>query len=980
MESVRRHLVGNTLLARELEIDGSRIRTRGLWLGERQLPITESTELALVLDAARWRHDIESWRWRRSDDAGEARGYATPELDDSGWRVTPHLHPIYDSRYDGHAWFRQKVPLSADAEGEPIVLGLGGMDDEDWGSYRVFVNGRELGSWAGEGRWREPHLIPLAPGDAAYGALRFGGDNLLAVEVARLFRGGGELAHAELEHYFFQGWLIDQFVAVGEPYEVVNDFAVVDVTAESSAVRVSLESGARPGLAAELAYSAAEGGALRKQAVVRNRSDASVRLLDVVFDDLEGSLGAPTKGGRGRPVLASELFLGIEHPAGIAQGEEGRIRLLQLPGRTLEPGESYATAPGVIGRAHAGQTAVQSFAGYILGRRERRSTRTFVYSPLGWTDFTNDADPLPRITEELIDENVSALERLAERGVTFDIYMIDDWYDAHDLAVFNREAFPGGSAPVAARVHAAGLDVGLWSATTRAIWSAHANPAYQASIAGGCERTVDLAELMDADGKWTWDDVFARVSLGEMRFCWAAEPFRSDFSAALRRHVADTAAALLKLDCTALHCTSSAHGHLAGRYSVEPICDSVIGIAESLRAERPDLQIVWYWGFQSPWWLMHGDIQFDKALKLEAASPATSPAPTWRQGVALNTDQAVDHARLVPLELQDSLGVWIGDVAWANRMGKVGWQDAFLLDLARGSSLVSFWGDVESLDDEEVALLADAVRLMRFGEDGYRETVKVGGDPWASEPYGYLQPTPGGPLLTAYNPSFESRTIAVELGHRTPDGPAVAFECYPCPGRLSEAVARGGGLELQLEPWEVKVVVLADPAAVADRPVQARPERRQARRLDLSGLVRASRGAGGEAEGKTVSIRGTVRMPDVARNDLVVVAVRVHKAGVWHYHPEPQSMFSLRARMLGIDVRLETTPQIRSWNGPGCPWVAYTMRAGHSWAGRELDVALDARLDEGVDFELEGWVFEGDGRARRRLDVSPLVAPLEALP
>src|SRR5262249_56998087 len=123
------------------------------------------------------------------------------------------------------------------------------------------------------------------------------------------------------------------------------------------------------------------------------------------------------------------------------------------------------------------------------------------------------------------------------------------------------------------------------------------------------------------------------------------------------------------------------HAHRPGKYSMQAMVDVVLDAVSAAQEQNPNLAVIWYWGFRSPWWLQHGDAVFDKGLKMEAASPASSPTHTYRQGVSPNVDQAIRHARLLPLPLQDSLGVWLGNVAWANCMGKGeggGWVLLFL--------------------------------------------------------------------------------------------------------------------------------------------------------------------------------------------------------------------------------------------------------------------------------------------------------------
>jgi hypothetical protein len=882
-----------TVGPRTLAVEDGRLRTIEL----AGVPV-QSEELALVLDAARFRHDVVGWRFSRE----RAEGFAGDDFDDSRWQLVPHLHPIYHLRYEGSGFFRHHFSLPTNERGSEATIVLGGLDDEDWQSYRVFLNGEELDAWEGSSRWREPRRVRV-PADA----LRE--ENLLAVETRGLDRRRPEHRAGEDEHYFFIGWLLDQFVCTGEPYRVVRDFEVEEIRGDE----LDLRAGA---FDATIAYSD-EGGLHRKTVRVRNAGSERVRLLDVILDDLLGPFDAPSRGGRGQPVLIGDLFYGIEHPAGVNQGHRNRIRALAMPGRVLGPGEEYAAAPVVMGRG---------FPEYLLGRRPRRERRITVYSALGWYDYTNPADALFELTSELLEENVAVLERLREQGVEFDVYMVDDWWEPTDFDSFRRSTLPSGGPAIAARLREAGLRHGLWCATTRAVWTSHEEPGMEACVAGGVAHSVAPADFAGESGEWNWDEEFANLFVGEKRLCLAAEPFRTRLRESLAKHARELELGVLKLDCAVPHCTSSAHDHIAGRHSVEPIVDSILAAAAGACRESPDLFVIWYWGWQSPWFLDHGDLQFDKGLKLEAASPASSPAPTFRQGVTLNVDQAASWAKLVPPWLQDSLGVWLGDVAWANRMGLEEWRDAFLIDLARGSTLVQLWGDVARLCDEDVRFLAEALRLGRRPDISFVDTVRVGGDPWLSEPYGYVQPTAHGALATIVNPGFERRALPpVPV-----DANVVPRELYPYPGAE----------EAPLAPWEVRVVEYVPEDDPDTRPPAERPEARESISLDISPAA------------------GNLLLPELFRHDVIAIAARLRRNGAWWYHPEPQSLVRLSAWLCGAPASFETVPRTRSRNGPGCPWVVFKLPAGAWWSGRELRVELQSSLPNDVELLLEGWVYK----------------------
>jgi hypothetical protein len=893
-----------------------------------------------VIAAWRWRHDLPGWRWRRIDGPDPEPGFAAVGYDDAGWDTVPHLHPIYDRFYAGGAQFRQSFLLPAELEGERLVVGLGGMDDEDWLLYRAFLNGVEIDRWSASGRWREPRRIHLGPDEAAYGAARFGDVNVLAVETIGLDRPLPDHADPdESEHFFFQGWLVDQFVAAGSVVEETVDWGGLARDNDGWLNHPA-------GLSSRVVDTESVGGATRTVTVRNDRSE-SVLLLDLELASVDvDAEGAWTKGGRGTPAVGDSWFVASSHPAVLVRGVQAGVNVLALVGRRLEPGEAMTFPATTIAVSVDGaQDGAALFRAHLATLRPRRARRLTIYSALGWTDYASGAAERPNLNASLFEENLALLEELRSRGVAFDLYEFDDWWDPDDFMRFDRERFPEGSAPLARRVHDAGMRPALWSATTQAAWSSHGSPGLEPSIAGGVARELGWQAPPEEVSSWDWDAVFSYVATGQMRYCWASEPFRGRIRDSLLHHLVETGAGAVKLDCTVLHCTSSDHDHFAGKYSVHAIHDAVIGVVETLRAAEPELFVVWYWGFQSPLWLQHGDVMFDKSLKLEAASPASRPARSWRAAVGVTADQAIAHAPLIPLALQDSLGVWIGNVPWANFMGRDDWRSAFLLDLARGSTLLSLWGDLTLFDDDDVRFLAAALELARLTRETFDGTRRVGGDPWRFEPYGYVQPTSDGRhVVTLVNPSFEPQMIRLapeQLG----GGRGVAEVVYPW--RHSLPVG-SDGLLAHLWPWEIRCLLVGGESVSESPQLPCPPET-----VDLSASIAIDRTRTGDRH--PVKIRLDGQVPRDAGDDVLVVWLGLQRDGAWRYDPEPQGYFEARAVLGGKEIALDVVPGVRSWNGPGCPWVTYSCSLAGESVGTELSVAIEGRLPQ--DYEVLAGAF-----------------------
>jgi len=838
------------------------------------------------------------------------------------------------------------------------------MDDEDWSYYRFFLNGEQMAARRGVDRWREPHAMTLEPADEIYGHLVFGGRNVLAVEVAGLHRHRPDMIPGERDHYLFNSWLIDQFITAGVPYAVVNDFEVQDVRADAASpaawLKVDAVSRGHPEIGVTLSYRAsADRPYLRKAVTVHNRSAQSIRLLDVTLEDWTGDF-ASERGGRGEPLVSGNLFVGGEHPAAVNMGDQNWLKVRQLPGRDIAPGANFDSVSTVVGAATGGQSVEDAFHDYLLGLRPRRRERMTVYSALGWYDFTNPADPLFELNEDLVDENLSVLQALRDRDVSFDVYMLDDWWEPTDLYKLRERTFPHGSVALRKRIQDAGMRPGLWFATTTAPWTADKARGITAAVAGGTGIEPSIAPPADPRKEVGWVEGFTTFHTRMLRLCLAAEPYQTMVRQAIPRHVRELDLACLKFDCATLHCTSSEHAHRPGKYSVEAMMNVMIATAEDALQINPDLVVIWYWGFRSPWWLKYGDLAFDKGLLMEGASPASAPAPSYRQSVSLNVDQAIRHATAIPLAMQDSLGVWVGNVAWANRMGKEGWRDAFLLDVARGSTIIQIWGDVSSFDDSDVAFLADVLKWMRTTGSSFRTAIPVGGDQWRAEAYGYAQRINGGAIVTLYNPSFEDASLRVPVSDLGLDGADhhLVYELYPFPGFVPDAVTTGTVLDIALKPFEVRCLeVLRSPTTPLDLPVQQRPATHATSRLDLS-LHEVIQEGVPSLEERSLTTTGSIHLPSIHRGDYITLVARFHRKGDWWYHPEPHSLVRFRGRMRGREVYYEVVPSTRAYNGPGSPWVVYNIPVGVAWTNQELYLDLCATLPHEVSLTIETYLLD----------------------
>ena len=84
----------------------------------------------------------------------------------------------------------------------------------------------------------------------------------------------------------------------------------------------------------------------------------------------------------------------------------------------------------------------------------------------------------------------------------------------------------------------------------------------------------------------------------------------------------------------------SEHDHLPGIYSTEPIDNAFIDCLRALDAECPDVFLMLYWGYDSPWWLLYGDTSSIRAWVSRPLSFGVLPTPYARDSVTQRLDQA----------------------------------------------------------------------------------------------------------------------------------------------------------------------------------------------------------------------------------------------------------------------------------------------------------------------------------------------------
>jgi hypothetical protein len=220
--------------------------------------------------------------------------------------------------------------------------------------------------------------------------------------------------------------------------------------------------------------------------------------------------------------------------------------------------------------------------------------------------------------------------------------------------------------------------------------------------------------------------------------------------------------------------------------------------------------IMLYWGYRSPWWLLHADTMFETGVEMEAASPGHLPALFVRDGVTRKLDQGHQFARDVPWLGTDSLGVWLSHWGWNSGIGTERWQEGFVMDICRGHALAQPWTDPCWLTPAERRQVSEFIALMKAQPRCFTNASLILGDPWKVEPYGYSCADGRRAFLALNNGTWEDRVVTLQLNPAwgLPAGQRWdLYRWYPDPARLT-GCADGFGTEVRMAMRPFEVVLL----------------------------------------------------------------------------------------------------------------------------------------------------------------------------
>ena len=190
-------------------------------------------------------------------------------------------------------------------------------------------------------------------------------------------------------------------------------------------------------------------------------------------------------------------------------------------------------------------------------------------------------------SEQYVLDNIAKVAQgQREFGCHFDFYSVNFWVDYNgDLKQFDPLRFPHGFQNIRGELARLGTP----------------GPVDRQFLGDLVDRRQSGGAKHDELG--TGKDV-SRLPFNRRSLCRATEPIKSMYTEAFRHHIRENSARLLKFDNFATLCMNPSHEHLPASTRPSRSRNAAMEFLRALDAECPDVFLMLYWGYGSPWWLL----------------------------------------------------------------------------------------------------------------------------------------------------------------------------------------------------------------------------------------------------------------------------------------------------------------------------------------------------------------------------------------
>jgi len=429
----------------------------------------------------------------------------------------------------------------------------------------------------------------------------------------------------------------------------------------------------------------------------------------------------------GSPIIAGNLFMGLEHPLSQSTVTAGRATAWIDRDLPLRAGQAV-TYSSVIGVARKGQMR-RDFLAY-LERERAHPYRTFLHYnswyDLGYFTPYGEADALDRV-------NAFGRELTQKRGVTLDSFLFDDGWDNHSSLWKFNGGFPNGFARVKQAAETYGADPGVWMSP----WGGYSEPKRERITFGksaGYEIVDDGYALSGpryyAGFRDVCLDMIRQYGVNQFKFdgtgnansVFKGSQFDSDFAAAI---------------------------HLIGE----------------LRAARPDLFINLTTGtWPSPFWLMYAD-----SIWRGGEDDWTAGVGPYRERWITYRDadtyrRIVQNGPLFPLNSLMLHGlIYAQHHKQLNSDPSNDFRNEVRSYFGTGTQLQEMYITPSLLTEANWDDLAEAAKWSRANASVLKDTHWIGGNPAWLEVYGWASWSREKAILVLRNPRAKPQTMRINL-------------------------------------------------------------------------------------------------------------------------------------------------------------------------------------------------------------------------
>jgi hypothetical protein len=487
-------------------------------------------------------------------------------------------------------------------------------------------------------------------------------------------------------------------------------------------------------------------------------------------------------GGFGQPLVADDIFLGVEYPTAINQARGSEADLGGYIGVNI-PAEGYTSEPAVFGVAPAGMVH-QQFLAYVDRMRVTPVRPYALYNT--WYDLQR-----AEINHDGLRARIPVLNNLLfqKYGIHMDSFVIDDgWDDMTKLWVIDEKRFPDGFRDLADSLKGVTSGLGLWFGP----------------IGGYGQKQVRLAA-----GKREGMEI---TSDGQ-NLCIAGKNYSRLLSDTMARYQKDFSVNYFKIDGTPFGCNAPDHGHPVGIYSREADARALIDILKRLRGQDQKVFLnittsLWL----SPWWLRYADTVWMGGA--DSGYLPSVPTLAQRQSAVSYRDSVlyhdfVAHQAQFPISSLMTHGIIKGK---RNMLGGKNeflddWKDEVVHYYSVGNMMYELYISPDILSPEEIDSLGNATRWAEANAHPLLDnSTMVLGDPAQREPYGYVHSSAERSIVTLRNPFVAPKTVKLKIdeqqGFLKTDRPEVLEIQYPYRKMQAGTVHFGETLTFQLGSYE----------------------------------------------------------------------------------------------------------------------------------------------------------------------------------